>query len=69
MMQEVYQAGAPAGGSLQARLQSIRMDPRLYQALQATSPFAASRAVAGQPAAAHQEAAQRAESLLGQQQW
>eukprot|EP00959_Pyramimonas_sp_CCMP1952_P345683 7239367-Pyramimonas_sp.AAC.1 len=30
-----------AGGnsSLQARLQSIRMDPQLYQALQATSPL------------------------------
>eukprot|EP00959_Pyramimonas_sp_CCMP1952_P352705 7389790-Pyramimonas_sp.AAC.1 len=26
--------------SLQARLQSIRADPQLYQALQATSPFA-----------------------------
>eukprot|EP00959_Pyramimonas_sp_CCMP1952_P420305 8803400-Pyramimonas_sp.AAC.1 len=30
--------------SLQARLQSMLMDPRLDQALQATSPFASPRA-------------------------
>eukprot|EP00959_Pyramimonas_sp_CCMP1952_P112687 2355865-Pyramimonas_sp.AAC.2 len=45
------------------------MDAQLCQALQAASPFASPRAVAGQPAMPDQEPAQRAESLLGQQQW
>eukprot|EP00959_Pyramimonas_sp_CCMP1952_P038778 811941-Pyramimonas_sp.AAC.1 len=48
------QFGTPqsAGGtnSRQARLQSIRMDPQLYQALQATSQFASPRPIARQPA-------------------
>eukprot|EP00959_Pyramimonas_sp_CCMP1952_P157253 3288471-Pyramimonas_sp.AAC.1 len=58
-------SGAPhiAGGanSLQARLQSIRMDPQLYQALQAISPFASPRPLAGQPAFPDRDAAQRIE--------
>eukprot|EP00959_Pyramimonas_sp_CCMP1952_P100104 2093406-Pyramimonas_sp.AAC.1 len=41
---------AGSTSSLQARPQSIRMDPKLYQALQDTSPFESPRAVAGQPA-------------------
>eukprot|EP00959_Pyramimonas_sp_CCMP1952_P086777 1815074-Pyramimonas_sp.AAC.1 len=65
--------GAPqsAGStnSPRARLQSIRMDPQLYQALQATSPFASPRPLAGQPAFPDRETAQRTEILIGQQQW
>eukprot|EP00959_Pyramimonas_sp_CCMP1952_P454613 9470176-Pyramimonas_sp.AAC.1 len=65
--------GAPqsAGSTnrLQARLQSVRMDPQLYQALQATSPFASPRPIAGQPDFSDHEVAQRAESMTGQQQW
>eukprot|EP00959_Pyramimonas_sp_CCMP1952_P181940 3804291-Pyramimonas_sp.AAC.1 len=65
--------GAPQSAgttnSLQARSQSIRMDPQLYQALQATSPFASPRPLAGQPAFPGHDAAQRIESLVGQRQW
>eukprot|EP00959_Pyramimonas_sp_CCMP1952_P147174 3080291-Pyramimonas_sp.AAC.1 len=53
--------------SLQARLQSFRADPQLYQALQATSPSASPRPIAGQPAIPDQYAIQR--RLLGQQEW
>eukprot|EP00959_Pyramimonas_sp_CCMP1952_P402913 8443057-Pyramimonas_sp.AAC.1 len=53
--------------SLQARPQSIRKDPQLYQAPQATSPFASPRPIAGQPASPDQYAIQR--SLVGQQEW
>eukprot|EP00959_Pyramimonas_sp_CCMP1952_P043270 905535-Pyramimonas_sp.AAC.1 len=45
------------------------MDPQLYQALKASSPIAFPRAVAGKPAIAEQDSAQRAESPLGRQQW
>eukprot|EP00959_Pyramimonas_sp_CCMP1952_P056921 1188497-Pyramimonas_sp.AAC.1 len=61
------------------------MDPQLYQALQATSPFASPRAAApshGQPSTWHPvimdhhgnmqpttETAQKAGSMLAQQQW
>eukprot|EP00959_Pyramimonas_sp_CCMP1952_P203529 4256062-Pyramimonas_sp.AAC.1 len=45
------------------------MDPQLYQALQAASPFASPRPLAGQPAFPDRDAAQRTESLVGQQQW
>eukprot|EP00959_Pyramimonas_sp_CCMP1952_P047794 997849-Pyramimonas_sp.AAC.1 len=45
------------------------MDPQLYQALQATSPFASPRLHAGQPAFPAHHAAQRTESLAGQQKW
>eukprot|EP00959_Pyramimonas_sp_CCMP1952_P421474 8829736-Pyramimonas_sp.AAC.1 len=45
------------------------MDPQLYQALQATSPFASPRPHAGQPAFPYQYAVQRTESLVGQQEW
>eukprot|EP00959_Pyramimonas_sp_CCMP1952_P241286 5042936-Pyramimonas_sp.AAC.1 len=45
------------------------MDPQLYQALQATSPFASLRPLAGRPACPDHDAAQRTESLTGQQQW
>eukprot|EP00959_Pyramimonas_sp_CCMP1952_P246688 5155892-Pyramimonas_sp.AAC.1 len=62
---QVQQLPVPAG--LQARLQSIRMDPQLYQALQATSPFASPRPGAGQPAVPDQYAIQR--SSVGQQEW
>eukprot|EP00959_Pyramimonas_sp_CCMP1952_P388974 8150009-Pyramimonas_sp.AAC.1 len=53
--------------SLQARLQSIRMDPQLYQVLHATSPFASPRPNAGQAAVPDQYAIQR--SSVGQQEW
>eukprot|EP00959_Pyramimonas_sp_CCMP1952_P122105 2552474-Pyramimonas_sp.AAC.1 len=53
--------------SLQARFQSIRADPQLYQALQATSPFASPSPIAGQPAFPDQSATQR--SLVGHQEW
>eukprot|EP00959_Pyramimonas_sp_CCMP1952_P267511 5593337-Pyramimonas_sp.AAC.1 len=43
------------------------MDPQLYQALLATSPFASPRPIAGQPAISDQYAIQR--SLVGQQEW
>eukprot|EP00959_Pyramimonas_sp_CCMP1952_P134295 2809432-Pyramimonas_sp.AAC.1 len=43
------------------------MDPQLYQALQATSPFASPRPIAGQPAIPDQHATQR--SLVGLQEW
>eukprot|EP00959_Pyramimonas_sp_CCMP1952_P163560 3419561-Pyramimonas_sp.AAC.1 len=55
--------------SVQARHQSIWMDPQPYQASQATSPFASPRPHAGQPAYPDHHAAQRAESLAGQQGW
>eukprot|EP00959_Pyramimonas_sp_CCMP1952_P087140 1823187-Pyramimonas_sp.AAC.1 len=45
------------------------MDPQLYQAMQATSPFASPRPLAGQAAFPDHNAAQRTESLAGQQQW
>eukprot|EP00959_Pyramimonas_sp_CCMP1952_P347652 7282079-Pyramimonas_sp.AAC.1 len=59
-----------AGGinSLPARLQSILMDPRLYQALQATSPLASPHPHAGQPACPDQYAVHRTEILVGQQE-
>eukprot|EP00959_Pyramimonas_sp_CCMP1952_P114453 2393097-Pyramimonas_sp.AAC.1 len=60
---------AGSTNSLQARPQSSRMDPQLYQALQATSPFASPRPHAGQLASPDDHAAQRAESLVGQQEW
>eukprot|EP00959_Pyramimonas_sp_CCMP1952_P199430 4171404-Pyramimonas_sp.AAC.1 len=44
------------------------MDPQLYPALQATSPFASPRPHAGQPAFPDRRSAQRTESLVGQQQ-
>eukprot|EP00959_Pyramimonas_sp_CCMP1952_P391251 8199211-Pyramimonas_sp.AAC.1 len=43
------------------------MDPHLYQASQATSPFASPRPHVGQPAFPDQYAVQRTESLVGQQ--
>eukprot|EP00959_Pyramimonas_sp_CCMP1952_P122072 2551800-Pyramimonas_sp.AAC.1 len=43
------------------------MDPQLYQALRATSPFASPRPSAGQPAISDQYAIQR--SSAGQQEW
>eukprot|EP00959_Pyramimonas_sp_CCMP1952_P253640 5299238-Pyramimonas_sp.AAC.1 len=58
---------AGSNSSLQARLQIIRMDLQLYQALQATSPYASPRPHAGQPAFPHQYAIQR--SAVGQQEW
>eukprot|EP00959_Pyramimonas_sp_CCMP1952_P416289 8721914-Pyramimonas_sp.AAC.2 len=59
------------------------MDPQLYQALQATSPFASPRATAPQTSPTWQpvimdqngnmrpatEAAQRSDRMLGQQMW
>eukprot|EP00959_Pyramimonas_sp_CCMP1952_P295480 6180141-Pyramimonas_sp.AAC.1 len=74
---------AGSTNSLQAIIQGMRMDPPLYQPLQATSPFAPPRTAASQTASARQlmimdqrgnmrpttEAAQRADSMLGQQQW
>eukprot|EP00959_Pyramimonas_sp_CCMP1952_P289319 6051233-Pyramimonas_sp.AAC.1 len=45
------------------------MDPQLYQALQATSPFASPRPNARQPAFPDHRAAQGTESLVGQQEW
>eukprot|EP00959_Pyramimonas_sp_CCMP1952_P308955 6465621-Pyramimonas_sp.AAC.1 len=45
------------------------MDPQLYQALQTTSPFASPRPHAGQLAFLDHNAAQRTESLAGQQEW
>eukprot|EP00959_Pyramimonas_sp_CCMP1952_P450399 9430549-Pyramimonas_sp.AAC.1 len=57
---------AGRNNSLQARLQSIRMDPQLYQALQSTSQFASPRPHAGQPATPDQYAIQR--SSVGQQE-
>eukprot|EP00959_Pyramimonas_sp_CCMP1952_P122843 2567953-Pyramimonas_sp.AAC.1 len=59
--------GAGNTNSLQARFQSIRTDPQLYQALHATSPFASPRPIAGQPLFPDQYAIQR--SLVGQQEW
>eukprot|EP00959_Pyramimonas_sp_CCMP1952_P041559 869266-Pyramimonas_sp.AAC.1 len=69
--------------SLHASLQSMRMGPQLYQASQATSPFASPRVAAPQTTPTWQpvildqygnmrpttEAAQSADSMLGQQQW
>eukprot|EP00959_Pyramimonas_sp_CCMP1952_P444310 9302455-Pyramimonas_sp.AAC.1 len=43
------------------------MDPQLYQALQATSPFASPRPIAWQSAIPYQCATQR--SLVGQREW
>eukprot|EP00959_Pyramimonas_sp_CCMP1952_P312486 6540768-Pyramimonas_sp.AAC.1 len=45
------------------------MDPQLYQVLQATSPFASPRPHAGQLAFPDHHVAQRAQSLVGQQEW
>eukprot|EP00959_Pyramimonas_sp_CCMP1952_P369792 7745239-Pyramimonas_sp.AAC.1 len=74
---------AGSTNSLQACFQSMRMDRQLYQALQATSPFASPRAAAPQTAPTWQpviadqhgymkpttETAQKADSMLGLQQW
>eukprot|EP00959_Pyramimonas_sp_CCMP1952_P323722 6775119-Pyramimonas_sp.AAC.1 len=45
------------------------MDPQLYHASQATSPFASPRPHKGQPALPDHHAARRAESLAGQHEW